>query len=550
MNKLIKKIKYNILYKKINYPLLQIVKKDEYSFFDTKEILFEQKDICTLKDLISINKKYNTIIIEEPEDFPTEIIKLLNKDGVLYVFTTQNDKLLFELSKYFKFVKENILNIKMEIIPEENKNIIEFSSSDTSQVINLITANNFEPVKINNSALLSMNYLNSYLKKDFVERDEFLKEIKTHELLKTKLIKFKKTENILLQKQKVIKSTINDFLNKILQNENIINKNNKTLTKYKSYIDTLINILITHKNFSDLNEINNLDKLVKTNMDLINSYVKLNREIQKNKSETPRSSLKIIIEESSGNLDEIKKLYEENNNLIEQNNLYVSEISHLKFDIDEVNEKNKELIILVKELENQLKELESQKDMEFSEILKTIKKEYEQKVLQLLEKNKKLNKEFNDLNHKVEKLGEKNIKNLSLLDEKSVLIQKLKLKLEKIKEDINLKEELLNKKNLIIREHENRIAVLEDEIKNKDLLYVNLKKELNENNKKINSTYYKELYDDLQKKYKKIKNKNKELVNITQDYKREIEQYEIKIQELVGYNERITRDIDIDLDTI
>ncbi len=547
MNKLIKKIKYNILYKKIEYPLLQVVKEKEYDFFNTKERLFEQKDIATDNNLILTNKKYNTIILEELNYFPLELLKLLNDNSILYFFTNKTAQLSHELSKYFKFINISTFNINLEIIPQESKDLVEFSLSNSNS-INLIIANNFEQLKINHSSLLSMSYLNTYLEKNFIEKNKYIKETKKRELIKNKFIKFKNRENILLQKQKFIKSVINDLSIKVLKNQDIIKKNNIKLIKYENYIHFLIKLFNTKEDISSLGEINNLDKLVKTNIDLINNYVKLNREIQENKSNAKRDSLRIIIQKSSKNLDKIEKLYEENNDLIEQNNLYVSEISHLKFDIDEVNEKNKELITIVKELEIQLKDFESKKDIEFTNTLKKIKKENERKLLQLLEKNKKISNDFENLSKKIEKLGEKNIKNLSLLDEKGVLIQKLKLKIDEFRKENTLKEELLNKKNLIIREHENRIAILEDELKNKDLLLLNLKQELNENNKKINSTYHKELYDNLQKKYNKLKNKNKEVIDINQDYKKEIEEYEMKIQELIGYNERITKNIDIDLD--
>lgn len=547
MNKLIKKIKYNILYKKIEYPLLQIVKEKEYNFFNTKERLFEQKDILTDNNLISTNKKYNTIILEEINYLPLELLKLLNDNGTLYFFTNKTDELSHELSKYFKFISINTFNINLEIVPKNSKDLVEFSLNNSNS-INLIIASNFEQLKIKHSSLLSMSYLNTYLEKNFIERNKYLKEIKKQELIKNNFIKFKNREQILLQKQKFIKSVINDFSMKVLKNQDIINKNSIKLIKYENYIHFLIKLLNTPKSSTNLSEINSLNRLIKTNIDLINSYVKLNKEIQENKSNTKRNALKIVIQKSSKNLDKIEKLYEENNNLITQNNLYVSEISHLKFDIDEVNAKNKELITIVKELETQSKDFESKKDIEFTDTLKKIKKENEKKILQLLEKNKKINNDFENLNNKMEKLREKNIKNLSLLDEKGVLIQKLKLKIDEFRKENILKEELLNKKNLIIREHENRIAILEDEIKNKDLLFLNLKKELKENNEKINSTYYKELYDNLQKKFNKLKNKNKELLDINQDYKKEIEEYEIKIQELIGYNERITKNIDIDLD--
>jgi len=549
MNRLIKKIKYNILYNKVEYPLLHIVNKDDYSFFETRDVMFEQRDLVTIENLNTNNKKYNTIILENIEVFHLELLRLLTDDGTLYLFTDNEEKIQFELSKYFKFIKLNIFKLNLEFIPDKSNNLTQFSSNDKDKEdIKLVVASNLQALNFTNITSLSMNYLNTYLDKFFIDKELYLEKNELLKVFSEKLNQYQEKEEFLYQKQKIMKEAVNDLLIKINKNNKQIYSNQVKLSCYKDYTKFFVNNLNNDVYVNELDDIKYLEQLINVNIDLISNNLILNKEILRNKSNISSSVFTVKIESSSKNLDELKKLYKENNELINQNNLYVSEISHLKFDIKEVTEENKELIKTIKEFEVQVNDLDNQKNTYFNGMLEEFKKDNQKKIDLVVEKNKKLNKEIDELTNKVKKIEEKNKKNLTLLDEKGVLIQKLKLKIDEIKKDNYLKDELVNKKNLILRENDNKIAVLLDDINKKELLCNKLKKELKENNDKINSTYYKELYDNLEKKYKKIKNKNKELVNITQDYKKEMEQYEIKIQELIGYNERITNEIDIDLD--
>jgi hypothetical protein len=547
MNKLVDKIKYNILYNKIEYPLLHVVKQKDYSFFKTKEIIFEQRDVISFEDFNLGSKKYNTIVLEDIESIPLEIFRVLNNDGVVYFFVNNEENLIDDLYRYFKFVNTNVFKLNFEFIPESRKELVHLSSNNDKS-IKLVSASNYNPIVFDTTTSISVDYLNSYLERFFVSNELFISNSNELKSIKEDFIKCIRRDDILSQKQKVIKSTINNLLIKDKQNSEIINKNRSKLYNYENYINILLTKLEDKEYLDFSNQIDMIERLINYNIDSIENYIALNKNFLKSKSEEPRNSFTLEIKTSSKNINEIKKLYEEHNEFVIQNNQYVSEISHLKFDIKETIEEKKELILTIKELEKQINELESKKDIYFNGVLNDFKEKSEEEIVSLKEINKKLYKEIDNLNLTIKKIEDKNKKNILILDEKTVLIQKLNAKIDALKEEIDLKENLVNKKNLIIKDKDNSINLLEDSIVNKDKLYNNLKKEFEESTEKMNSNYYKELYDNLEKEYKKLKRKYRESINTNQEYKSEIEQYEIKIQELIGYNERITKDIDIDID--
>ena len=458
----------------------QIIEKD-------KLLLEKEKEINLLKEEIKNNKIMKVNYNEKISDFQKEILELKsqikNYDSIVSLKDNENKKNLVEYELKIKAL-------------EKEKNIIE---SKTNQLVDLVkqyskelsnTSIKFDSIESEKQTLNNLNMklnqkneTNEKVIKDLSDKINSMKNLfNQNENLTNSLNQIQKDLNMNLKENQSLK-------NDLFQKEDLIKNLTNQLTEFTYY----------KNNFEESEK-----EINKLRIELKEIYSKNNINIHRaNENEIELNNLINLLNKKISQIIEWIRNYFDNNFNNEINDIpQLNEINYninLNLIIDELSKKRKLLKENISNLENQIKENENKSN----ELLTKIDLLYQDNV----ELNKKVNKE-----------KEENIKNKKDKENYNIEIEKLKKNIFDVnKENENMKNinnEILDSHNKIIQESINLI------INDSDL--INLVKNIKnifqsdssfENNiNKIN-----EILELLKSEYLKLKNfkeQNKELCDL------------------------------------
>ena len=458
----------------------QIIEKD-------KLLLEKEKEINLLKEEIKNNKIMKVNYNEKISDFQKEILELKsqikNYDSIVSLKDNENKKNLVEYELKIKAL-------------EKEKNIIE---SKTNQLVDLVkqyskelsnTSIKFDSIESEKQTLNNLNMklnqkneTNEKVIKDLSDKINSMKNLfNQNENLTNSLNQIQKDLNMNLKENQSLK-------NDLFQKEDLIKNLTNQLTEFTYY----------KNNFEESEK-----EINKLRIELKETYSKNNINIHRaNENEIELNNLINLLNKKISQIIEWIRNYFDNNFNNEINDIpQLNEINYninLNLIIDELSKKRKLLKENISNLENQIKENENKSN----ELLTKIDLLYQDNV----ELNKKVNKE-----------KEENIKNQKDKENYNIEIEKLKKNIFDVnKENENMKNinnEILDSHNKIIQESINLI------INDSDL--INLVKNIKnifqsdssfENNiNKIN-----EILELLKSEYLKLKNfkeQNKELCDL------------------------------------
>ena len=458
----------------------QIIEKD-------KLLLEKEKEINLLKEEIKNNKIMKVNYNEKISDFQKEILELKsqikNYDSIVSLKDNENKKNLVEYELKIKAL-------------EKEKNIIE---SKTNQLVDLVkqyskelsnTSIKFDSIESEKQTLNNLNMklnqkneTNEKVIKDLSDKINSMKNLfNQNENLTNSLNQIQKDLNMNLKENQNLK-------NDLFQKEDLIKNLTNQLTEFTYY----------KNNFEESEK-----EINKLRIELKEIYSKNNINIHRaNENEIELNNLINLLNKKISQIIEWIRNYFDNNFNNEINDIpQLNEINYninLNLIIDELSKKRKLLKENILNLENQIKENENKSN----ELLSKIDLLYQDNV----ELNKKVNKE-----------KEENIKNKKDKENYNIEIEKLKKNIFDVnKENENMKNinnEILDSHNKIIQESINLI------INDSDL--INLVKNIKnifqsdssfENNiNKINEIL--ELFKSEYLKLKNFKEQNKELCDL------------------------------------
>ena len=458
----------------------QIIEKD-------KLLLEKEKEINLLKEEIKNNKIMKVNYNEKISDFQKEILELKsqikNYDSIVSLKDNENKKNLVEYELKIKAL-------------EKEKNIIE---SKTNQLVDLVkqyskelsnTSIKFDSIESEKQTLNNLNMklnqkneTNEKVIKDLSDKINSMKNLfNQNENLTNSLNQIQKDLNMNLKENQSLK-------NDLFQKEDLIKNLTNQLTEFTYY----------KNNFEESEK-----EINKLRIELKEIYSKNNINIHRaNENEIELNNLINLLNKKISQIIEWIRNYFDNNFNKEINDIpQLNEINYninLNLIIDELSKKRKLLKDNISNLENQIKENENKSN----ELLTKIDLLYQDNV----ELNKKVNKE-----------KEENIKNQKDKENYNIEIEKLKKNIFEVnKENENMKNinnEILDSHNKIIQESINLI------INDSDL--INLVKNIKnifqsdssfENNiNKINEIL--ELFKSEYLKLKNFKEQNKELCDL------------------------------------
>ena len=458
----------------------QIIEKD-------KLLLEKEKEINLLKEEIKNNKIMKVNYNEKISDFQKEILELKsqikNYDSIVSLKDNENKKNLVEYELKIKAL-------------EKEKNIIE---SKTNQLVDLVkqyskelsnTSIKFDSIESEKQTLNNLNMklnqkneTNEKVIKDLSDKINSMKNLfNQNENLTNSLNQIQKDLNMNLKENQSLK-------NDLFQKEDLIKNLTNQLTEFTYY----------KNNFEESEK-----EINKLRIELKETYSKNNINIHRaNENEIELNNLINLLNKKISQIIEWIRNYFDNNFNKEINDIpQLNEINYninLNLIIDELSKKRKLLKENILNLENQIKENENKNN----ELLTKIDLLYQDNV----ELNKKVNKE-----------KEENIKNKKDKENYNIEIEKLKKNIFDVnKENENMKNinnEILDSHNKIIQESINLI------INDSDL--INLVKNIKnifqsdssfENNiNKINEIL--ELFKSEYLKLKNFKEQNKELCDL------------------------------------
>ena len=458
----------------------QIIEKD-------KLLLEKEKEINLLKEEIKNNKIMKVNYNEKISDFQKEILELKsqikNYDSIVSLKDNENKKNLVEYELKIKAL-------------EKEKNIIE---SKTNQLVDLVkqyskelsnTSIKFDSIESEKQTLNNLNMklnqkneTNEKVIKDLSDKINSMKNLfNQNENLTNSLNQIQKDLNMNLKENQSLK-------NDLFQKEDLIKNLTNQLTEFTYY----------KNNFEESEK-----EINKLRIELKEIYSKNNINIHRaNENEIELNNLINLLNKKISQIIEWIRNYFDNNFNKEINDIpQLNEINYninLNLIIDELSKKRKLLKENILNLENQIKENENKNN----ELLTKIDLLYQDNV----ELNKKVNKE-----------KEENIKNKKDKENYNIEIEKLKKNIFDVnKENENMKNinnEILDSHNKIIQESINLI------INDSDL--INLVKNIKnifqsdssfENNiNKINEIL--ELFKSEYLKLKNFKEQNKELCDL------------------------------------
>ena len=437
---------------------------DNKNIFD-KEKNFLKIQIKQLKEIIEQDKIYmeqinerNMLLESEKKNLMEEFENLIkekneeNKKDTInseYIENNINDlhQLLNEKDIKEKQLKEEINNLKLlleknkieisEIINKKNNEILKIKEEQTNQIQTfqeLMDCLEQASTQIQSKEKKIEELLNTKNNKENEENKKRLEEI------------IKQRENMII----VINEEKNSLINKKKEYDNRINGMKKLINKMKEELEK--------KNINEINKQNELTIILNENNILKNKIISLENTI--NNINKTKNELEQLIH---------KKEEDFNQKYISLKNESESKINEIKNEIDIKNKISIELHNLKIKYQNLLKINEEQKL-----------------------KEKKAEKEINELNNKIISIQNDNKKNI-----------------EKLKSEINTKEKLLQEKNYIyenelkeINSYKNLINKLKKENAslNNIIIDTKTKMENQENNTKNNYNKLNNLEQKLQAK--------------------------------------------------
>ena len=504
-----KEIEINIIeqrtaqYKKENDELKNRIIYNEKEIENLKAELLNKENIIKLydedkKDTFEQNNKKNNDIFElinqiKKNETLLKNMKLTEKNlkeenKTIPVLKRKIDELEFAIKQYKNEIKElKNNNIKMINDKEELNNIID------------INKNEIRKEKVNEQYVIRLNYKIDYLSKELNNKNI------ENEILNNQNISF---DNDLNNFFNIFSKELNNYLN-YLEGLNIYSKslhkmpisilpnfdNSKINEKNRIKYENLVNILnklkekiidILNKNIEKNQDIfidvmnkdnnyksilNEKEELIKNKIELENNIIILNNEINKYRTELQifKKDFYKMKNENSEIKNKNKDLLTKNKSIKQQLNDFINDIQNqLKnFPIakEEKNKNKKDikkeiickinsLIILNKELNEQIKNMEIEKN------------KYRDELNQTFKDNSSLKSELSIKNEEKKNLGNE-MKQIKSKHEKEITDQK-KLLYEKIYKLNNLLEE----SNEIIKTYEKEISILRNK---NDKLENNLK---------------------------------------------------------------------------
>ena len=490
-------------YKKENDELKNRIIYNEKAIENLKAKLLNKENIIKLydedkKDTFEQNNKKNNDIFElinqiKKNETLLKNMKLTEKNlkeenKTIPVLKRKIDELEFAIKQYKNEIKElKNNNIKMINDKEELNNIID------------INKNEIRKEKVNEQYVIRLNYKIDYLSKELNNKNI------ENEILNNQNISF---DNDLNNFFNIFSKELNNYLN-YLEGLNIYSKslhkmpisilpnfdNSKINEKNRIKYENLVNILnklkekiidILNKNIEKNQDIfidvmnkdnnyksilNEKEELIKNKIELENNIIILNNEINKYRTELQifKKDFYKMKNENSEIKNKNKDLLTKNKSIKQQLNDFINDIQNqLKnFPIakEEKNKNKKDikkeiickinsLIILNKELNEQIKNMEIEKN------------KYRDELNQTFKDNSSLKSELSIKNEEKKNLGNE-MKQMKSKHEKEITDQK-KLLYEKIYKLNNLLEE----SNEIIKTYEKEISILRNK---NDKLENNLK---------------------------------------------------------------------------
>ena len=490
-------------YKKENDELKNRIIYNEKAIENLKAKLLNKENIIKLydedkKDTFEQNNKKNNDIFElinqiKKNETLLKNMKLTEKNlkeenKTIPVLKRKIDELEFAIKQYKNEIKElKNNNIKMINDKEELNNIID------------INKNEIRKEKVNEQYVIRLNYKIDYLSKELNNKNI------ENEILNNQNISF---DNDLNNFFNIFSKELNNYLN-YLEGLNIYSKslhkmpisilpnfdNSKINEKNRIKYENLVNILnklkekiidILNKNIEKNQDIfidvmnkdnnyksilNEKEELIKNKIELENNIIILNNEINKYRTELQifKKDFYKMKNENSEIKNKNKDLLTKNKSIKQQLNDFINDIQNQlknfpiakeeknknKKDIKkEIISKINSLIILNKELNEQIKNMEIEKN------------KYRDELNQTFKDNSSLKSELSIKNEEKKNLGNE-IKQMKSKHEKEITDQK-KLLYEKIYKLNNLLEE----SNEIIKTYEKEISILRNK---NDKLENNLK---------------------------------------------------------------------------
>ena len=471
-----------------------------------KENLIKSYDENKKETYVQHNKKNNEIY---------ELINQIKKNEELLKNMKLKEKEIIEENKKIPGLKRKINDLenvikqyKNEIIElREHNEKIKNEKENLNDVINIKT-NEIQKEKVNEQYVIRLNYKIDYLSKELNNMNI------ENEILNNQNISL---NNDLNQFFSIFSKELNNYLNyleslnifskslhkmplSILPNFENINKNDKYITKYENLgkiiikieekiidilnknieknQDVFIDIINKENNYKEL--LNEKDELSKNKIELENNIICLTNEINKYKTELQifKKDYNKIKNEFSEIKNKNKDLTLKNKTLKQQLNDFISDIKnqlknfptmHQNKNKKDKNTKNEiidqinSLIILNKELNEQLKNMELERNKYKEELNKTFKD------------NSSLKSELSSKNEEKKNLGNEIVQIKT--EYENELINQKKILYEKIRKLNNLLEE----SNSIIKSYEKEVQALKE--RNNKL----------ENNLKILSSSHSEL---------------------------------------------------------
>ena len=490
-------------YKKENDELKNRIIYNEKEIENLKAELLNKENIIKLydedkKDTFEQNNKKNNDIFElinqiKKNETLLKNMKLAEKNlkeenKTIPVLKRKIDELEFAIKQYKNEIKElKNNNIKMINDKEELNNIIDINKNEIRKekvneqyVIRLnykidylskeLNNKNIENEILNNQNISFDNDLNNFFNIFSKELNNYLNYLEGLNIYSKSLHKMPISilpnfdNSIINEKNRIKYENLVNVLNKL--KEKIIDILNKNIEKNQ---DIFIDVMNKDNNYKSI--LNEKEELIKNKIELENNIIILNNEINKYRTELQifKKDFYKMKNENSEIKNKNKDLLTKNKSIKQQLNDFINDIQNqLKnFPIakEEKNKNKKDikkeiickinsLIILNKELNEQIKNMEIEKN------------KYRDELNQTFKDNSSLKSELSIKNEEKKNLGNE-MKQIKSKHEKEITDQK-KLLYEKIYKLNNLLEE----SNEIIKTYEKEISILRNK---NDKLENNLK---------------------------------------------------------------------------
>jgi len=458
----IENLKENLMNKEKIIKLNEEEKKDIYEQNNKKnnEILELINQIKKNENLLKKMKITEKNIKEENKIIPGLKRKINDLENIINQYKNEIEELKIKNAKISNDKEElnNVIDIKQNEIKKEkvNEQYVIRLNYKIDYLSKELNNKNIENEILNNQNILYENDLNNFFNIFTKELNNYLNYLETLNIYSKSLYKMPLSilpnfENIKMNEKHRIKyEYLSNIINKI--KEKIIDILNKNIEKNQ---DVFIDIINKDNNYKTI--INEKEELIKNKIELENNIICSNNEINKYKTELQifKKDYYKIKKENSEIKNKNKDLLIKNKTIKQQLNDFINDIKNQikDFPISNQNKNKKDikneiicqinsLIILNKELNDQLKNIELEKNKFKDELNQTFKD------------NSSLKSELSIKKEEQKNLGNEIIQ-MKSTHEKELSDQK-KLLYEKIYKLNNL----LKESNEIIKTYEKEITLL------------------------------------------------------------------------------------------